>query len=377
MTCKYNIKVAEGNDFTLLFPLKKRTYVASLPVDEDIVIMDLENVKVTIGDVEFTSTLDERGVMVFVGAGSLERGTYDMIITAEYHGAQIRAAYFDGLTIVAWSMQADAEQYLPGSPIVMQAAFVIGGPLTDAELEALKEQYRERNAELAQATADMEAAKEHYDELAEQLQGVAQEQTLTDGVQAIREDISHIDIDTSDLAKESSVKDGNDTAIGMLKDQTNGLEAIKTAVGAIPTTAPATPTNVSDAQTAIIAAMPSTSGLATESNATANKNAIIAQIQANAGVPTLTIPSTTAIQELAPNTLYVFAERTTDLALTLGTPIVGVANEYHLFLVVGSTAPTITWPTGISWNGGSAPTIAASKTYEVSILNNVAAYFEV
>ena len=188
MTCKYNIKVAEGNDFTLLFPLKKRTYVASLPVDEDIVIMDLENVKVTIGDVEFTSTLDERGVMVFVGAGSLERGTYDMIITAEYHGAQIRAAYFDGLTIVAWSMQADAEQYLPGSPIVMQAAFVIGGPLTDAELEALKEQYRERNAELAQATADMQAAKEHYDQLAEQLQGVAQEQTLTQGVQDIREE---------------------------------------------------------------------------------------------------------------------------------------------------------------------------------------------
>lgn len=33
---------------------------------------------------------------------------------------------------------------------------------------------------------------------------------------------------TGDLALESSVSDGNDTAIGMLKDQTNGLAAIKT-----------------------------------------------------------------------------------------------------------------------------------------------------
>lgn len=180
----------------------------------------------------------------------------------------------------------------------------------------------------------------------------------------------------------AAVKDGADTSISMLKDATNGLAsiktaassasnnaadakaaladatnglaAIKTAITAIPTTAPATPTNVSDAQTAIIAA-----------------------VQANVGVPTLTIPSTTASQELAPNTLYVFAERTSDLTLTLGTPITGIANEYHCFVVTGSTAPTITWPTGISWNGGSAPTIAADKTYEISILNNVAAYFEV
>jgi hypothetical protein len=98
----------------------------------------------------------------------------------------------------------------------------------------------------------------------------------------------------------------------------------------------------------------------------------------NVGIPTMTIPSTTASQELAPNTIYIFAERSTALTLTLGTPITGVANEYHLFLICdGTTAPTVTWPSGITWNGGSAPTIAAGKTYEVSILNNVAAYFEV
>jgi len=104
---------------------------------------------------------------------------------------------------------------------------------------------------------------------------------------------------------------------------------------------------------------------------------VIAAVQANAGVPTLTIPNTTVSQELAPNTLYIFASRTSNLTLTLGSPIVGKANEYHCFIVCGSTAPTITWPTGISWNGGDAPTIAADKTYEISILNNVAAFFEI
>lgn len=104
---------------------------------------------------------------------------------------------------------------------------------------------------------------------------------------------------------------------------------------------------------------------------------VLAIIAANAGIPTMTIPDSTAAQELAPNVLYIFATRTSTLTLTLGTPIVGIANEYHFFIICGATAPTVNFPAGISWNGGSAPTIAADKTYEISILNNVAAYFEV
>ena len=100
-------------------------------------------------------------------------------------------------------------------------------------------------------------------------------------------------------------------------------------------------------------------------------------IRDSIGVPTMTIPNSTASQELAPDTLYVFASRTSNLTLTLGTPLVGKVSEYHCFIVCGGTAPTITWPSGITWNGGVAPTIVANKTYEISILNNVAAYFEV
>ena len=97
----------------------------------------------------------------------------------------------------------------------------------------------------------------------------------------------------------------------------------------------------------------------------------------NSGIPTLTIPDSTAEQALAPNVLYFFETRTSTLTLTLDTPIVGIANEYHFFIVCGTTAPTINFPSGIKWNGENAPEIAADKTYEISILNNVAAYFEV
>lgn len=94
-------------------------------------------------------------------------------------------------------------------------------------------------------------------------------------------------------------------------------------------------------------------------------------------IPTLTVPDSTLAQVLSPNVLYIFSTRTSTLTLTLGTPKDGIANEYHFIIVCGSTAPTINFPAGITWNGENAPEIAADKTYEVSILNNIAAYFEV
>ena len=117
--------------------------------------------------------------------------------------------------------------------------------------------------------------------------------------------------------------------------------------------------------------------MATETKATANKEELIASILANAGTPTITIPDTTLAQTLAPNTLYVFTERTNDLKLTLGESLVGKVSEYHCFIIAGATEPTVTYPDGITWNGGNAPTIAANKIYEISILGNVAAFFEV
>ena len=54
----------------------------------------------------------------------------------------------------------------------------------------------------------------------------------------------------------------------------------------------------------------------------------------------------------------------------------GVTNIYDIIFTTPTNAPSITWPEGISWIGGSAPTIAGEKTYEISIMNNLAIYGE-
>lgn len=138
MTCQpFNIKVVEDNSFALLMPLKKRTYVSNVPVDEDINALELTDVTLKIGDTEYTPELGTDGVRVVMPDG-LTRGTYNVILRAKYRGSDITAAYFEAITAVQWNYQSDAEQYVQGSPIVFEAAYVIGGALTDAELVALK-----------------------------------------------------------------------------------------------------------------------------------------------------------------------------------------------------------------------------------------------
>lgn len=78
-----------------------------------------------------------------------------------------------------------------------------------------------------------------------------------------------------------------------------------------------------------------------------------------------------------PNILYVLTLDGTARTISLNSATAGIAAEYHLILTIGATAPTITWPAGLSWVGGSEPTISASKTYEVSICENIAIVTEV
>lgn len=325
---------------------------------------------------------------------TLATSVYNVLVTATLAGGRDFSLRIKGcFEVVEWDEQSNWRDYIVGDHIALDQAFIAGAYYTDAEYAELKAELRAAIAATEQAKRDADAAKAAWEQKAAELQGVAQEQTLTDGISAVRGDISHIDIDTSTLAKATSVKDGNDTAIGVGKE-------IRSEVGTGSDTAAETGTLfavvkwIKDGVKAIYNAVTdSTYGLAaikrdaavakvaaqaaeTTAQGTANKNEILAAIAANAGIPTLTIPDSTAAQELAPNTLYIFATRTSTLTLTFGTPIVGIANEYHFFVVCGSTAPTINFPAGITWNG-SAPTIAADKTYEVSILNNVAAYFEV
>jgi len=86
---------------------------------------------------------------------------------------------------------------------------------------------------------------------------------------------------------------------------------------------------------------------------------------------------------LLPGVLYNLGVLDSAVTINLATPVdSSVANEYAFTFYTGATAPTITWPnTILGWAGNcivnSAPEISASKFYEVSILNGMAAIMEV
>ena len=78
-------------------------------------------------------------------------------------------------------------------------------------------------------------------------------------------------------------------------------------------------------------------------------------------------------KELQPNILYKFGE-CTSLTITLAAESAGLENEYKFEFVSGSTPATLSLPDSIKWKDGVTPTIEASKTYQISIVNNLAVY---
>lgn len=79
-----------------------------------------------------------------------------------------------------------------------------------------------------------------------------------------------------------------------------------------------------------------------------------------------------------PNVFYNLGELTGSVTFALATPDdATIVNHYYWTFETGSTAPTITWPNGITWLGGSAPEIGASKHYEISVLNGIGTFMEV
>lgn len=82
---------------------------------------------------------------------------------------------------------------------------------------------------------------------------------------------------------------------------------------------------------------------------------------------------------MAPNNVYQYGTLSGNTTFPpLATPTEpDIANVYCWTFTTPATAPTITWPSGItSWAGGSAPTINASKSYEVSVMDGFATIIE-
>lgn len=82
--------------------------------------------------------------------------------------------------------------------------------------------------------------------------------------------------------------------------------------------------------------------------------------------------------ELKPNVFHIWdnAINGGTFAPTLGTELPFVTNEFMGQFTTGSTAPTVTWPNTVTWFGGT-PAIAAEKTYQFSILNNIGLIVEI
>ena len=82
---------------------------------------------------------------------------------------------------------------------------------------------------------------------------------------------------------------------------------------------------------------------------------------------------------MLPNTVYKYGTLSGNTTFpALATPTEpDIANVYCWTFTTPATAPTITWPSAItSWAGGSAPTINASKSYEVSVMDGFATIIE-
>lgn len=73
-----------------------------------------------------------------------------------------------------------------------------------------------------------------------------------------------------------------------------------------------------------------------------------------------------------PNTMYIWGT-VSSLTITLATPSnSNILNEYMFQFTSGSTATTLSLPSTVKWLDGEEPSIEASMTYEVSIVNNLA-----
>lgn len=114
-----------------------------------------------------------------------------------------------------------------------------------------------------------------------------------------------------------------------------------------------------------------------DSTPTANSQNVVTSGGTYSGIHP-TVVTTQPSGGFIPNVFYRLGTLTGSVTFTLASPSdSAIVNHYYWTFTAGSTAPTITWPSGVSWFGGSAPTITAGKHYDVSILDNIAVCMEV
>lgn len=194
---QFTVKVTEGNAFQLLLPIRTARWENNNLVVEDIDIMALQVVSVTVDGKPWDDyQLEQQGPMLTIPA-TMPLGAHDVVVTATYYGVEVQAAYYECFTIVRWSYESNVGNFIPDSPMTGEAAYVYVGMTDDDELEALKQQYRDAIAATETARLQYEAAKEEFNEKAEgieSLDDVAQQSTSLQ----IKDKLDNLNVDSED-----------------------------------------------------------------------------------------------------------------------------------------------------------------------------------
>ena len=216
--CPYTLKVPLGNAFQVLFPVKTAEWKDGERTVEVADVRALTDVVVKVDGDEWQDwEMDERGPLVNFPKDSLAKGPHNVEITADYFGVAIRAAYFECITMVQWSYESNIGNYIIGSPLVAEAAYIYIGITDDQELEALKQQYRDATAACETARLAYEAAKDELEEKAEQLDDVAKQSTMLTKFAQTLEAIAGIHIDIPDnIATKEDVTTAKDAILEAL-----------------------------------------------------------------------------------------------------------------------------------------------------------------
>ena len=187
------------------------------------------------------------------------------------------------------------------------------------------------------------------------------------------------------LAKKSNddgdfewVSGGGVPPVSSVNNKTGAVVLTASDVGALPDTYTAPVTSVNSQTGAVTIAIPTVPSI----DSSIDKDSVNTDTAGAKAVYDAVHPDTQSSQPVggfAPNIVYYLGTLAGNTTFALASPAdATIANHYFWTFDTPSTAPTITWPAGItSWYGGSAPTINASKHYEVSVLNGVGICMEV
>ena len=119
-----------------------------------------------------------------------------------------------------------------------------------------------------------------------------------------------------------------------------------------------------------------------KNDGTVDTNTYLTQHQDISGkaAKVVVVDGSTLPASLDPNKVYQLGTLTGSVTIPAFASVQSGDTEAKIWCFTFSTsttAPTITWPAGITgWSGGSAPTINASKSYEVTVMDGIGVLIE-